>query len=115
MALRLVDPPPPPTLAERIAAIRAEIVALRRQQREQFLVAIASVVPAHVNFTAGELFKLRRHQPALIEAFAELRIWNARCLGRRLQQIAAAGIDAAGLRLQRVGRDHHGGVIWTLR
>ena len=103
-----------PTLADRITAIRAEICALERQQRAHFLVTVASVVPGHVDFTAGELHALRDHHAALAAAFTELQIGNARSLGRRLQQIAKAGIDGAGLRLQRIGHDR-GGVIWILR
>lgn len=104
----------PPSLAARIAAIRNEIHGLQQQQRSQFLLTIASVVPGHVDFTAGELFEIRCYSPTLADAFTELEIWNARSLGRRLQQIAKAGIDGAGLRLQRIGHDRDG-VIWVLR
>ena len=112
--LRLVPPPPPPTLGERIAAVKAEIAALKRQLFAQFLVTVASVVPGHVDFNARELFALQDQHPVLTDAFVALRVRNARSLGRKLQQIAAAGIDGAGLRLVRIGHDR-GGVIWALR
>ena len=107
-------PAGPVSLADRIKAIEAEIRALQRQQRVDFLLTVATVVPGHVDFTAGELFAFRDHSPTLADAFTDLGIQNARSLGRRLQQIAKAGIDGAGLRLQRIGHDHDG-VIWVLR
>jgi hypothetical protein len=102
------------SVAARIREIRLELAALERQQRAQFLVTVASIVPGHIDFNAGELFALCDHHPVLVRAFADLRIRNARSLGRKLQQIAAAGIDGAGVQLQRIGHDR-GGVIWTLR
>jgi hypothetical protein len=42
-----------------------------------------------------------------------MRIHNARSLGRRLQQIAAAGRER-GLALERIGHDRDG-VIYTVR
>ena len=104
----------PVSLAARIAQLEAELADVRRQQHAQFLVTIGSVMPGEVDFNARELFAFRSHHPALAGAFTELGIHNARCLGRQLQQIAAAGVEAAGLRLQRIGHDRDG-VVWTLR
>jgi hypothetical protein len=118
LALRPLKTTPPPaasvSLGDRIAANEAQIRELRRQQRAQFLVTIASVVPGHVDFNAAELFAFRAQSPALADAFTDLRIRNARSLGRRLQQIDAASVECAGLRLRRLGHDHTG-VVWALR
>jgi hypothetical protein len=105
-------------LAIRINAIKREIAQLEAQQFEEqcahLLVTIASLVPRHVDFNARELFALQDQSPALADTFVALRVWNERSLGRRLQQIEKAGIDGAGLRLQRIGHDR-GGVVWSLR
>lgn len=97
---RLVSPV---TVADRIRWHEAEILELRRAQREALRAAIALVVGDGHAFSAKELFEHRIVSPTLATAFRDLGIRNAQQLGKKLKQIG----------LQRIGEDA-AGVVWVV-
>jgi len=108
---RVPMPAPRPTLAARIAALEAELRALRRQQADALVLAIASVIGLDIAFSTRSLWRHRRVSPELHDAVRALGIRNTRQLGARLHQRQDCDVD--GLVLVRVGRDVDG-VIWAL-
>jgi hypothetical protein len=93
------------TISSRIRQLEDELRALRAQQRDDLVAAIAAVVGPGVAFGARELFAYSVLSPDLAAAFEDANIRNARVLGKRLRQMSGSG-------LERVGADHDG-AIWT--
>ncbi len=77
---------------------------------ETLVAAIAASNPAGACFSAGELIAHAAVHPALRQALAG-GLMDTRRLGNRLRTLA--GLEIAGLVLQRVGRDETG-CIWQL-
>jgi hypothetical protein len=103
-------PPVTASLAERIAALESELLTLRQQQREQFLLIIARRIGPGVAFSALELLDHARVDPVLADVIAPAST-TPKQLGRRLRTLAGAVIGV--VRLVRVDRNADG-CIWSI-
>jgi hypothetical protein len=95
-------------LAARITALEAELHALRQQQRDLLLPAIAASVQGHV-FSAAELLDHAAIDDGLRQALDGAD--TPQRVGRRLQRLV--GRQVGGFCLVRAGRDETG-CIWAV-
>lgn len=101
-----------PTIAAQIAVHEAAILELRQQQRAELLATIAVVVGAR-DFTAGELWRHAEHVSAELRAlFVEHGLTSTRTLAKRLEHLEGRTLN--GLRLEKIGADHHVGNMWRV-
>jgi len=96
----------------RIAALAAEIERLEREQDEELIAVIASVVQGRA-FSSAELFAHQAVSLDLRDLFAAAGLRSARHLGKFLQRVQQWGTRSPAWRLERIGEDVHG-AIWSL-
>jgi hypothetical protein len=102
---------PAASLVERIAGLELQLAALKRDQAEGVLLAIAGPIPAGVVFSSADLWRHQTVSVALRTAFVEAGIGGPRVLGKRLAQWQHF---IGAVRLARLWIDHHAGVLWTI-
>ena len=91
----------PPSLGDRIRALRREADALEAQQRVQLMQRITTAFPGGV-FLAGQIWS----QPDLRAACLDADIANTQQLGVWLRSWCGTGLD-------RIGRDNTG-CVWSV-
>ena len=89
---------PPVSVAARIRALRTELAALERQQRDDLMRLIASAYPSGDAFSASQVW----HQADLRAACEDAGIGSAQQLGVWLRSWC-----------ERVGRDGDG-IVWSV-
>lgn len=100
------------SLGARIAALEGELAELRRRQRAELALDIATAVEKHIRkekyFTAKELFDVRSLHPDLDEALRKRGVTDARRLGKLLWRLRGR---SGGVWIER-HKDEHGRALW---
>lgn len=96
-----------PTVTMRIAALEAELQALRQQQRAELRDTIVSIIGPNVVFSARELWEHRAVSRVLEQALSESGIHSPRQLGKKLRALCGHGLAS-------LGREP-GGSLWVVQ
>ena len=100
-------------LDDRIAALEAELVALKREKADRedaaFLLVLARVIPAGVVFSAAEVLAHAALDRELAQAIGPMK---AKSLGHYLRSLAKR--PKVGIVLQRADDRNNRGCIWSI-
>jgi hypothetical protein len=94
-----------------LAELRAALVARRRPSRRGLLATIAATVEDRA-FNSLEVIRHAEITPRLAAALEAAQITNARALGKWFRAIEGRAID--GHRLERIGIEHDGAIVWRV-